>query len=119
MDISAEDINNFLKEMGKKDRKSYLNQWNNARSINKFDYVTFLLIIQDEANSLGKSVLVRGFDAYIREIQRLERESRRVGNTSTLTCYTIIRCNDPMKCPDSNCRICANAGIKTRWDEPI
>jgi hypothetical protein len=28
----------------------------------------------------------------------------------------IIRCNDPMKCPDSNCKICANAGIKTFWD---
>jgi len=27
-----------------------------------------------------------------------------------------IRCNDPMKCPDSNCKICANAGIKTYWD---
>jgi len=27
-----------------------------------------------------------------------------------------IRCNDPMKCPDPNCEICANAGIKTCWD---
>jgi uncharacterized Zn finger protein (UPF0148 family) len=29
---------------------------------------------------------------------------------------TAIRCNDPMECPDPNCKICANAGIKTRWD---
>ncbi len=28
----------------------------------------------------------------------------------------IIRCNDPMKCPDPNCKICPNAGIKTCWD---
>lgn len=28
----------------------------------------------------------------------------------------IIRCNDPMQCPDSNCKICANAGIETCWD---
>ena len=28
----------------------------------------------------------------------------------------IIRCNDRMKCPDPNCKICPNAGIKTRWD---
>jgi hypothetical protein len=27
----------------------------------------------------------------------------------------IIRCNDPMQCPDPNCKICPNAGIKTRW----
>lgn len=27
----------------------------------------------------------------------------------------IIRCNDPMQCPDPNCEICPNAGIKTRW----
>jgi len=27
-----------------------------------------------------------------------------------------IRCSiDPMKCPDQNCRICANDGIKTCW----
>lgn len=27
-----------------------------------------------------------------------------------------FRCNnDPMKCPDQNCRICANDGIKTCW----
>jgi hypothetical protein len=35
-----------------------------------------------------------------------------------ITCKidTIIRCNDPMQCPDQDCRICSNAGIKTRWD---
>lgn len=27
----------------------------------------------------------------------------------------IIRCNDPMQCPDPHCKICANAGIKTKW----
>jgi hypothetical protein len=28
-----------------------------------------------------------------------------------------IHCNkDPMKCPDSKCRICTNGGIKTCWD---
>jgi DNA-binding MarR family transcriptional regulator len=116
LDISEEDINDFLKDMDKKDRKRYLDQWNSARGINKFDYITFLLTIQEEANVLGKSVLVRGFDAYIREIQRLERESRRV-RTLTLAVDAIIRCNDPMKCPDSNCKICNNAGIRTRWDD--
>jgi hypothetical protein len=116
LDISEEDINDFLEEMGKKDRKPYLNQWNNTRGINKFDYITFLLTIQEEADVLGKNVLVHGFDAYIREIQRLEHESRGV---KTLTCAVsaIIRCNDPMKCPDSNCKICNNAGIRTRWDD--
>lgn len=34
----------------------------------------------------------------------------------SLTVDAIIRCNDPMQCPDSNCRICADAGIKTCLD---
>ena len=116
LDISMEYINDFLEELGKKDRKRYLNQWNSARGINKFDYITFLLTMQEEANGLGKSALVRGFDAYIREIQRLEHESRRV-KTLTYAIRATVRCNDPMKCPDSSCKICDNAGIKTRWDD--
>jgi hypothetical protein len=44
-----------------------------------------------------------------------ECEGRRV-LTLFLTCDAIIRCNDPMQCPDPNCRICANSGAKTRWD---
>jgi hypothetical protein len=28
----------------------------------------------------------------------------------------IVRCNDPLKCTDPDCKICANAGIKTCWD---
>jgi hypothetical protein len=33
----------------------------------------------------------------------------------SLTCNAIIRCNDPVQCPDPNCKICADAGLKTRW----
>jgi len=33
----------------------------------------------------------------------------------SLTCNAIIRCNDPMQCPDPDCKICADAGLKTRW----
>jgi len=29
---------------------------------------------------------------------------------------TTLRCNDPTKCPDRNCKICSNAGFKTCWD---
>lgn len=118
LDISEEDINNFLKELGKKDRELYLNQWTNKRGINKYDYITFLITLEEEAYALGKSVLVRGLDAYISEIQRLERESRRE-RTLSYAIDAIIRCNDPMKCPDSNCRICAGSGIKTRWDQNL
>jgi len=35
---------------------------------------------------------------------------------STVSIDAIIRCNDPMQCPDPNCKICAGAGIKTCWD---
>jgi hypothetical protein len=34
----------------------------------------------------------------------------------SVSASTIIRCSDPMECPDRNCRICANAGITTCWD---
>jgi hypothetical protein len=40
----------------------------------------------------------------------IETRSLSIGVNAT------IRCNDPMQCPDLNCKICANAGIKTRWD---
>ena len=116
LDICEEDINDFLNEMSKMDRKRCINRWNETQGIHKFDYITFLIIMKEEAEALGKSILVRGFDAYMGEIQRLERESRRV-RTLTLAVSAIIRCNDPMKCPDSNCKICSNAGIRTRWDD--
>jgi len=115
LDISKEDIHDFLKEMGKQDRKLCINRWSKTHVIKKFDYITFLILMKEEAEALGKSILVRGFDAYISEIQRLERE---IGKVRAITSAfdTVIRCNDPMKCPDSNCRICANSGIKTRWE---
>ena len=28
----------------------------------------------------------------------------------------ILRCSNPLQCPNPNCKICANAGIETRWD---
>jgi hypothetical protein len=43
---------------------------------------------------------------------------RLIGTGSlTIGVDAILRCNnDPMYCPDKNCKICYNAGIKTCWD---
>ena len=67
------------------------------RGTEKYDFITFLLAMQEEANSLKLTDLTQGFHAYISEIQRLD-EKRRV-HTLFLTCDAIIRCNDPMQCP--------------------
>lgn len=34
-----------------------------------------------------------------------------------LKCHMALACDDPMKCPDSNCKTCENAGIKTCWEK--
>ncbi len=113
--IDLNDVRSFMDELGKKDRNRYLKQWGKMRGTDKYDFITFLLAIQEEANSLKRTNLAQGIQAYISEIQRLEREKRRV-HTLTLTCSATIRCNDPMRSPDPDCRICAAAGIKTRWN---
>jgi hypothetical protein len=38
-------------------------------------------------------------------------------NENGYTIDYILRCNDPMQCPNPDCRICAKAGYKTCWDQ--
>jgi hypothetical protein len=45
----------------------------------------------------------------------LNRKEMKLGLLMNAT----IRCNDPMQCSDPTCKICANAGIKTRWDQKM
>jgi hypothetical protein len=43
----------------------------------------------------------------------LNRKEMKLGILTNAT----IRCNDPMQCTDRTCKICANAGIKIRWNQ--
>lgn len=114
--IKRDDVTSFMNELAKKDRKQYLEKWGKIRGTYKYDFVTFLLTVQEEANSANRTGLAQGIQAYISEIQRLERERRRV-LTTHLTCTMAMLCDDPMQCSDPDCGLCAASGIKTRWDE--
>jgi len=114
--IADEDIKNFLDQLSNrgKDRARYLEQWNQVIGVKKWDFITFLLFMQEAANDLKMSDLSRRFSEYISEVQRLEREGRRV-QVQAVTTNANLRCEDPSKCPDPDCTICPDAGIKTCW----
>lgn len=80
--ISYDDIKVFLCDLSQTDCEKYLKGWDKSanvlqRSTEKYDFITFLLALQEEARIHNRVSLAQGFDAYIVEIQRLEREKRR------------------------------------------
>lgn len=48
--------------------------------ITKFDFVTFLLAVSEKAKYLGFTSLGQSMDAYLAEVDRLEREKRRINS---------------------------------------
>ena len=83
-EISETEIKGFLKELEeRKPKDKDANQYFDARfkwwsSIKRFDYLAFLKFLQDEAGAKDKSELAQHFCAYIGEIERLERDKRRI-----------------------------------------
>jgi hypothetical protein len=75
LNISDDQIEDFLIELGKRDRNQYFSR---IKSVNRFDFITFLVILQEEARVHCKDNAAQHLDAYLREIERLERDRRRV-----------------------------------------
>ncbi|MGD0952261.1 MAG: hypothetical protein ABR985_07685 [Methanotrichaceae archaeon] len=76
-EITTKEIDEYLKELKKKnvqELKVYLKQWS---SIRKFDFVTFLEFLMAEADKRKKKTLSDHFSRYITELNRLERDGRR------------------------------------------
>jgi hypothetical protein len=53
----------------------YFKKWS---SIKKFDFITFLEFLKTEAGKKNRQDLAQHFDAYITEINRYERDGRRI-----------------------------------------
>jgi hypothetical protein len=95
-ELSEKEIKDFLQELEKekptgKDADSYFDkrfQW--WCSIKRFDYITFLKFLQEEANMRDKKDLTQHFGAYIGEIIRLESDKRRIRTLECQICVNIV-----------------------------
>jgi len=84
LEIAEETVHKFLKGMETKKKEGYFD-WYFERwhSIKRFDFITFLHFLQEEAMAQKNSELVSHFEAYINEIIRLQQDQRRVEMNST------------------------------------